>query len=213
MIPAERLQQARRRLDIAQAELASLERQHADARRAADDLQARVLASDVALRIVKMLRDVATARVQQRLTELATEGLRVVFDDPGVSLRVEFVERRGVVEADLRLVRGAVSTDPLEGNGGGLVADVAAMLRLVMVRMLTARGIAPLLILDEPFAALSAGHRAAMADTLEEVAGQLGIQVICVTHAPDMVRGRVYRARWADRAALRAEFVEEVVGA
>ena len=170
-----------------------------------------VEAADVALYAVRSVRDLATARVQQRLTDLATEALRVVFDDPSLSLVVRAVERRGVMEADIVLRRGGLETDPLDGNGGGLVADVSAMLRLIMVRMLMRRGLAPLLLLDEPFAALSAGHRDAMADTLEAVAESLGIQVVTVTHAPEMVRGVVYRATWADRDAVEATLVREDV--
>lgn len=168
-----------------------------------------VEAADVALHAVRSVRDLATARVQQRLTDLATEALRVVFDDPSLALVVRSVERRGVAEADIVLRRGGLETDPLDGNGGGMVADISAMLRLIMVRMLTRRGLAPLLLLDEPFAALSAGHREAMADTLEAVGESLGIQIVTVTHAPEMVRGVVYRAQWVDREAIEATLVRE----
>lgn len=168
-----------------------------------------VEAADVALHAVRSVRDLATARVQQRLTDLATEALRVVFDDPSLSLVVRSVERRGVAEADIVLRRGGLETDPLDGNGGGMVADISAMLRLIMVRMLTRRGLAPLLLLDEPFAALSAGHREAMADTLEAVGESLGIQIVTVTHAPEMVRGVVYRVQWVDREAIEATLVRE----
>lgn len=166
-------------------------------------------AADVALHAVRSVRDLTTARVQQRLTDLATEALRVVFSDPGLALAVRIVERRGVAEADIVLRRGELETDPIDSNGGGLVADVSAMLRLIMTRMLMRRGLAPLLLLDEPFAALSAGHREAMAETLEAVAESLGVQVVTITHAPEMVRGVVYRAEWKDREAIEATLVRE----
>ena len=199
----------RRRLDRATAHRDVLSSAVVQRRAHLAERQQRVEADDVALHAVRALREAATERVQQRIADLTTEGLRVVFDDPQVALEVRMVERRGVVEADLVLVRGGIETDPLEGNGGGLVADVAAMLRLVMVRMMTRRGIAPLLVLDEPFAALSAGHRAAMADTLEQVAASLGIQVLTVTHADEFARGNVYRVEWDSRADVRARVVAE----
>jgi len=197
----------RRRLDLAGARRTALTDQRADNARRIDDRQRDVLAADVALFAVRSLRDAAAERVQQRLTNLVTEGLRVVFADPSVALTVNTLERRGVIEADLVLTSGDLATDPLDGNGGGLVAVVATVLRLVMVRMLTRRGIAPLLILDEPLAALSEGHRPAMADTLQEVAASLGIQVIIVSHESEFARGRIYQVRWADRADRRAEVV------
>lgn len=209
-------------LDYGRLEAVRLAVLRADARRAgllgqahtatslATLADSRVAAADAALAALHAVRDVTTARVQQTVAELCTEGLRIVFDDPDVRLEVRAVERRGVVEADLVLVRGGIETDPLEGNGGGLVADAAAMLRLVMVRLLATRGLAPLLVLDEPFAALSSGHREAMAQTLEDVATSLGVQVITVTHHDEFVRGTVFRVRMADRAAVRAVVEREV---
>lgn len=208
-IAAPRLAALAERVTTARLQRDLLARTAVEARRRAQEAAQRVQASDVALHAVRAVRDLTTARVQQRITELTTEALRVVFDDPDVRLEVRSVERRGVVECDLVLVHGGLATDPLEGNGGGLVADVSAMLRLVMVRMLTRRGLAPLLVLDEPFAALSQGHRAAMADTLDTVAASLGIQVITSTHADEFARGGVYRVAWDDREAKRARVVRE----
>lgn len=181
-----------------------------DAQGRAAAAQAEVMALDVALGAIHSVREATTARVQGRLADLCTEGLRVVFDDQSVALRIAMVERRGVVEADFELHRGDVVTEPLEGNGGGLVADMAAMLRLVMVTLLRSRGVVPLLVLDEPFAALSAGHRAAMAETLEEVAAAMGIQVITVTHHDAFARGSVYRVEWSDRENVEARIVRAV---
>lgn len=207
---AERLTTASHRLARAQG----VQRERRDtlqtALSAAQAAEGAVKALDVGLGALHAVRDATTARVQGTLAELCSEGLRIVFDDPSVRLEVRSVERRGVIEADLVLVRGELETDPLSGNGGGLVADAAAMLRLVLVKLLSQRGLAPLLVLDEPFAALSADRRDAMADTLENVAAQLGIQVIVVTHSDAIARGRVYRVQWADRDAVLAEVVREV---
>lgn len=168
-----------------------------------------VRAADVALALVHTVRDAETVRVQGRLAALCTEALRTVFDDPTLSLEIAMVERRGVIEADILLTRGELITDPLEGNGGGLVADLAALLRLIMTRLLQSRGVAGLLVLDEPFAALSEGHREAMAATLEEIAATLGMQVLVITHADEFARGAVYRVQWHDRDALEAEVVRD----
>ncbi len=174
------------------------------AQRDADAAETRVRACDVGLAALHAVRDVTTARVQQTIAELCSEGLRIVFDDPDVRLEVRPVARRGVVEMDLVLVRGDLETDPLTGNGGGLVADAAAMLRLIMVKLLSQRGLLPLLVLDEPFAALSSGHRDAMADTLYDVAASMGIQVIMVTHADQFARGTVYEVMPGDGGAVVA---------
>lgn len=199
-----RLDAVRQRLVEARARRMALTEQRDTAAEAAAAAEAEVRAADVATAQLHAVQDITSARVQQTIADLCSEGLRIVFDDPTVRLDVRTVERRGVLEVDLVLVRGAVETDPLEGNGGGLVADAAAMLRMVLVRLLAQRGLAPLLVLDEPFAALSQGNRAAMAETLEQVADSLGIQVLVITHSDEFARGHVYRVRWGDRAALRA---------
>ncbi len=178
----------------------ALERARGDA----DGAEARVRACDVGLAALHAVRDVTTARVQQTIAELCSEGLRIVFNDPDVRLEVRPVARRGVVEMDLVLVRGELETDPLTGNGGGLVADAAAMLRLIMVKLLSQRGLLPLLVLDEPFAALSGGHRDAMAETLFDVAAAMGIQVVMVTHADQFARGTVYEVVQGDGEAVVA---------
>ncbi|MFA7295807.1 MAG: hypothetical protein WC211_01310 [Dehalococcoidia bacterium] len=204
MSAVERLDAVRQRLVEARARRTALTEQRDAAAAAAEAAEAEVRAADVATAQLHAVQDITSARVQQTIADLCSEGLRIVFDDPTVRLDVRTVERRGVLEVDLVLVRGAVETDPLEGNGGGLVADAAAMLRMVLVRLLSQRGLAPLLVLDEPFAALSQGNRAAMAETLEQVADSLGIQVLVITHSDEFARGHVYRVRWGDRAALRA---------
>lgn len=166
-----------------------------------------VQACDTALAQLHTVRDTTTARMQGTVAELCTDGLRVVFNDPDLRLEVRSVERRGVVEADLILIRNGLETMPLEGNGGGLVADAAAMMRLVLVRLLSLRGIMPLLVMDEPFAALSEDRREAMAEVLEQIARELGIQVLITTHADEFAIGSVYRVRWADHERRRAEVV------
>tara|TARA_R110000824_G_scaffold68237_8_gene176654 strand:- start:9597 stop:10235 length:639 start_codon:yes stop_codon:yes gene_type:complete len=201
----ERIEQVQAGVRMATVERDAIQRTHEMAATRADAADTAVRAGDVALSVLHAVGDVTSARVQQTIAELCSEGLRLVFDDPSIRLEVRPVERRGVIEADLVLVRGKVETDPLSGNGGGLIADAAAMLRLVLVRLMASRGLAPLLVLDEPFAALSKGHREAMATTLHEVAASMDIQVITVTHADEFALGTVYQLTWADRDALLAE--------
>ena len=181
-----------------------LDEQLATARRGIENATISVMAGDTALALLHTVRDETTARMQGTVAELCTDGLRVVFGDPELRLDIRSVERRGVVEADLVLVRGGLETSPLDGNGGGLVADAAAMMRLVLVRLLSLRGIMPLLVMDEPFAALSEDRREAMAATLYQIAAALGIQVVTVTHSDAFALGNVYRVEWADRERSRA---------
>lgn len=203
----ERLRAVDDRLHVAALECAHAERNYHAAEERAASAERRVLVADTALAMIHQVRDAETARAQETIANLCSEALRVVFEDPSLRIEARSVERRGVVETDLVLVRGGLETDPLQGNGGGLVAVAAAMLRLILVRLMVARGLAPLLVLDEPLAALSAGHRARMADTLRRVAADLGVQVLMVSHAQEDVMGTVYEVRWASRDDVLAEVV------
>lgn len=202
-----RLQVMQRQHLILEGRAALLREQLVDTSIALGSAQFEVEACDTALALLHTVRDTTTARMQGTVAELVTDGLRMVFNDPELRLEVRSTERRGVVEADLVLVRGGLETFPLEGNGGGLVADAAAMMRLVLVRLLSLRGVMPLLVMDEPFASLSDDRREAMAEVLYQVAQELGIQVLTVTHADEFALGAVYRVRWADQARRRAEVV------
>lgn len=203
------LETLRRQLDVAGARLEALSAQRVAESARIEAREADVRALDVSLYAIRSLREASTERVQQRLTDLTTEALRVVFNDEGVALAVKTVERRGVIEADLVLANGDLVTDPLEGNGGGVIAVISAVLRLVMLTMLRRRGVAQLLILDEPLAALSAGYRAGMAGVLESLAAALGVQTIVVTHSEAEMRGSVFRVSWADREARHAKVERE----
>lgn len=203
-----RLQSLQHRYHSLKGRVDLLQEQLVDASTALDAAQFEVEACDTALALLHTVRDTTTARMQGTVAELVTDGLRVVFGDPELRLEVRSVERRGVVEADLILVRGGLETSPLEGNGGGMVASAAAIMRLVLVRLLSLRGIMPLLVLDEPFAALSADRREGQAEILEQVAAALGIQTLLVTHSDVEARGTVYEVRWRNREKLLAEVVQ-----
>lgn len=70
-----------------------------------------------------------------------------------------------------------------------LIAYVAAFaLRASMWSLRRGRS-APLLILDEPFRFLSEGLRPKAAALLKEVSERLGVQILMVTHAPELAAG------------------------
>lgn len=85
---------------------------------------------------------------------------------------------------------GARRPAQLSGGQQGRVALARALLR--------AR---PILLLDEPFAALGPGLKAEMLDLLSDVAGQTGATVLMVTHDPGDAR------RFADLTVLVADGV------
>jgi DNA repair exonuclease SbcCD ATPase subunit len=136
-----------------------------------------------------LLRDVAAllehagaaARLslQERMEQLVTDALVMIFDDPSYRFIVEFKSRRNQVEVDFKLRHGTVEMDPMEGAGGGIVDVVALALRLLMLELLRVKG--PL-ILDEPVKYVSADYIGNVGTFLKAYSQQTGRQVIMVTH-------------------------------
>ena len=90
--------------------------------------------------------------VKDRLSEIVTLGMSAVFDNP-YSFRIEFVQRRNTVEADLIFTKdGNDYIDILESAGGG-VADIASF--CLRIGLWSLKKTDSVFILDEPFRNLS----------------------------------------------------------
>lgn len=116
--------------------------------------------------------------------QLVTYGLRVVFEDPTLSFRLVVSTKRGAQSVEPRLVHGTVEAPILEAFGGGPATVVAFLLRLLTVRRLR---LAPVLLLDEPFAMVSAEYVPNVGKLLRELADQTGMTFVVVTHQPSFL--------------------------
>lgn len=152
--------------------------------------------------VIKMVALRTQEHLQYHISETVTGALRAVFPDP-YEFVVEFVERRGRTECDLLFKRGDMSVDPLTAAGGGAVDVAAFALRVAAWSMMRPRSRA-LLILDEPFRYLSADLLPRAGEMLQEVASRLGLQVLLVTHAEELVAGadKVFEVRKARRTSV-----------
>lgn len=169
-----------------------------DLRQASRDLKKHQEAREV----IKMVALRTQEHLQYHISETVTGALRAVFPDP-YEFVVEFVERRGRTECDLLFKRGDMSVDPLTAAGGGAVDVAAFALRVAAWSMMRPRSRA-LLILDEPFRYLSADLLPRAGEMLQEVASRLGLQVLLVTHAEELVAGadKVFEVRKARRTSV-----------
>lgn len=131
------------------------------------------------------------ANIGQRISDLVSLALASVFDTP-YEFQVEFVQRRGVTEADLWFVRDGNKIEPLGASGGGPIDVASLALRLAVW---TLNKTTPVFILDEPFRNLSSDlhHKAGL--LLQELSTKLGVQIVMVSHNPQIIAGadRVFR--------------------
>lgn len=131
------------------------------------------------------------ANIGTRISSLVSLALAAVFDDP-YQFKVAFVQRRGVTEADLLFVKDDNAADPMSSAGGGALDIASFALRLAVWSLAKTR---PLFILDEPFRNLSLDLQAKAGLMLKSLSEKLGIQVIMVSHNPEIISGadRVFR--------------------
>jgi DNA repair exonuclease SbcCD ATPase subunit len=124
---------------------------------------------------------------QQRIAFVVTRCLEAVFGDKTMRFSLVFEQKRGQTE-----VRGVLldaeghELDPINSCGGG-VLDVAAFgLRLACMMLMRPRP-AKVLVLDEPFKFVSSGYRPAITQLLQELSQEMGVQIIMVTHLPELM--------------------------
>lgn len=149
-------------------------------------------------------------QTQQRIEALVTRGLQTIFGEQlsfhiiqsvsGKSVTVNFVVRT-------TLERDVIETPVMESRGGGVVATLGFLLRLVV--MLLGKGVRSenILVLDETFAHVSAEYLPNVVDFIREVVDKTPIQILMVTHQPEFAEGadKVYHFRIEDGKTVVTE--------
>jgi DNA repair exonuclease SbcCD ATPase subunit len=145
--------------------------------------------TQAAQEILQLVAQAVQQQAHEKLSAVVTKCLESVFDDP-YEFKIEFERKRGRTEASLRFVRRELDADPLSSTGGGVV-DVAAFALRVACLMLHRPRLSKVVILDEPFKFVSAQYREGVRSMLEELAGDLGIQIIMVSHIEELETGKI----------------------
>ena len=127
--------------------------------------------------------DEREAAVHSLIESLVTQGLQHVFqEDMRFSVVQKVVGSRTVVDFQIvsTFADTEISTPVMSARGGG-VAAVSGFLLQVVVMLLTD---APrVLFLDETFAQVSAEYETRLADFISQLADDIGLQVVMVTHS------------------------------
>lgn len=173
----------------------------ASLKRSTDEIAELVAGISLAERSKAVLESYAVEQqteLQQSVEALCTRGLQAVFRKR-LEFKMQFKVLRGQPECSFSVV-SYVDDEPIEMDipnsfGGGLAVVCAVLLRVIVLKYLVEQGrVEPILLLDEPLAALSPNYssdddaeslRSRMAEFLHSVAKELGIQIVLVTHEPD----------------------------
>lgn len=147
-------------------------------------------AAELALGTVAALAEQMQHTAAEKLSYIATHCLAAVFPDP-YTFQIVFGTYGNKITARATFEREGHTVDPLRGAGLG-ACDVAVFGLRCAALALVRPPVRPLLVLDEPFKFVDEQRRPRVVELLTALAGELGVQIIMVTHVPDLRLGMVY---------------------
>jgi len=152
-------------------------------------LKKELLTSKKAQVIIHEASKATQERLKIRLSDIVSMGMGSVFDHP-YELGVDLKTSRGRVEAFLSFERDGHSfKKPASSVGLGAVDVAAANLRMTAWALSNPRP-RNVIIMDEPFKHLKGReYPAKAAEMLREVSSKLGLQIIMVSHDPELIEG------------------------
>lgn len=171
--------------DVRLGHARALGQQGKDAQQAQEAAERTVEVLTRAVGVLNAVSEERAAQAQETIEGLVTKGLQGIFGSD-LSFHIASSVKGKAVNSDLvirtTLDDGShVDTAVLDARGGGLAATVGVLLRVVLI--LLDSGQPRLLVLDEPFAHVSAEYEGPLADFLAELVRGTGIQIIMVTHS------------------------------
>jgi predicted ATPase len=140
-----------------------------------------------------LMQEVAVAvqsTVHSRIASVVTRCLEAVWGSEAYQFKIEWERKRGRTEAAICLVRDGNEVDPLDGAGGGC-CDVVSWAAQIASIMLARPKLRRLYVGDESFRHVSAEYRPAIRTMIQQMATELGFQMIFVTHSKELMVGKV----------------------
>lgn len=173
--------------------LANFVRQHSlesglleKAQEVRDTRMSRLTALEDSYTLVKEMALQNQARCQERISGVVTRCLDAVIPGNPYVFSMVFEDKRNQTEARCVLKdESGNEFDPISENGGGLVDLIAFGLRLACLMLIKPRP-RKVLVLDEPFRFISANYRSGLTELLETLCEELDLQIIMVTHMPEL---------------------------
>lgn len=182
----------RRILEQRRGARAVLQKQRAQLAERTVILEAAAENSRQAQALIHAVAQMTQSQLEYQLGELGTMAQAAIFPDPyRFGARFEISRKSGTV-CQFYFERGGEQIDPLSAAGGGPVDVASWALRPAILPLTGAR---KTLWLDEPFRFLSREYQPRAAVMLREISHTLGLQIIMITHSPDLIQAadRLFR--------------------
>lgn len=184
------LPEHRRKADLLLADYKHAARSFKEERQALQDAERTLSDALEARKLLQIVAETVQKAAHQAVAGIVTRCLQTVFGEESYVFKIDFRGARGKTEARFLLCRDGNEIDPMDAAGGGVVDVVSFALRLVAL-ILTKPSKRRLLCLDEPFRFLSQEYRPAVAELVQELAKELDVQFILVTHSEELMIGEV----------------------
>lgn len=160
-----------------------------DRERALSDLNHKVSAMTADLEVVTKaelaLSEIASRVLSTSTTsvdDLVTLGLRSVFTDCNLAFRSEVGKFKGKTSLKFALIEDGEEAPLMDSYGGGVIAVVGVLLRVMLITML---GLRRVLVLDETLANVSEQYIPEVSRLLKKLSTDLGFEILLVTHQPE----------------------------
>lgn len=136
--------------------------------------------------ILHQVTQLTQDKLKYHLSDICSMAMASVFPDP-YEIKIDFVSRRGKIEADIWFVKDGYQIDPQSASGGGAI-DIASLALRFSCFTLQTQPSRPILILDEPLRFLKGEDLPIKgAEIIHQISERLGIQIIMVSHDPELI--------------------------
>lgn len=134
-----------------------------------------------AQQLIQLVAAEAQQRVHSKIALIVSRCLSSLFGKKAYKFEIRFDKKRGKTEAVLFFRRGKLEVDPMEASGGGVIDIASFALRVACILSAVPR-LRKLIVLDEPYRHLALDLRPLAMTLMQELAGELDIQFIIVSH-------------------------------
>lgn len=151
-------------------------------------LTAEYHAHEEALDVLRQMAVIKEQVLREKIDSVVTKGLRLIFG-PGYRSKLHFEISRGQATIKPKIITEVngeeLEADVAGAHGGGLVNVASVMYQIIMLALYHPRQ-RPVWGADEPFKNLSKEYLPAAAEFLHTLSKRLGIQVVMITHRPEL---------------------------
>lgn len=132
--------------------------------------------------VLSMISTAVLGKSTSTIDQLVTAGLRAIFEDQDLLFQTKVERYRGRTAVQFKLLERGIEHPLIDSYGGGVLAVVGVLLRVVTIITLNLRRV---LILDEALSHVSDQYIQNTSSFLKELCEKMGFTILMVSHQPE----------------------------